>query len=118
MSALSATCKAADKSGLAVLNELDKESMASGSLDLSLEKCVGESEIDTENQEMSHGRSVPVDLENCSPSILGSHTVKKRLVFDDNSEPSSSKRLRVEYNLNENSHSTDVTIVVCIAHEK
>ena len=107
-----------DKSGLAVLDEFDKEGMTPGSLDSGLGESIGGSQLDTENQEILHGREVSVDQENCSSVILEKHSVKKRLLFDDNDEPSSSKRLRVEYDLAEKFHATEDRIMVCIALEK
>lgn len=105
--------RTADKSGLAVLDDFDKEGMTPGSLDSGVGESIGGSQLDTENEEILHG-----DLKDCSSAIMESHSVKKRLVFDVSNGPSSSKRLRLVHDLTEKSQVTDGQIMVCIALEK
>ena len=114
MSAPPAT-RTADKSGLAVLDEFDKEGMTPGSLDSGLGESIAGSQLDTEDQEVLCGRAESLDPENCSSVIVESHSVKKRLVFDGSTEPSSSKRLKVDNDSTEKFEATDdnITVLYC-----
>lgn len=95
-----------DKSGLAVLAEIEREGMASGSYDSGLGDSIGGSQLDTENQSQSE---VSINLEN--------HSVKKRLMFDGSNDTASSKRPRVDYDLPDKNHPTEVGMVVRTVHE-